>query len=177
MRRGWFSLAAVLLVPGPAAVGAQDATNPEPCMDRAEARQFDFWVGHWDVYHPEEGRKLGENVIQPLLEGCGLLENWTGAGGSSGKSLNFFDAQRKTWRQVWVSDRGNVLDYRRGEFRNGAMRFEGLTIDPAGDTTLQKLTFYAVSGDTVRQVFESSKDGETWSTDWVGIYVKRPGGG
>lgn len=74
---------------------------------------------------------------------------------------------------MWVSDRGNVLDYRRGEFRDGAMWFEGLTIDPAGDTTLQKLTFHVVSPDTVRQVFESSKDGETWSTDWVGIYVKR----
>ena len=102
------------------------------------------------------------------------MESWTGARGSSGKSMNFWDPQRRTWRQVWVSDRGNVLDYRQGEYRDGAMRFQGITINAQGDTTLQKLTFHNVAADTVRQVFEASTDGgETWNVTWDGIYVKR----
>ena len=29
-----------------------------PCMSRAESRQFDFWVGEWDAYNPQ-GPKAG----------------------------------------------------------------------------------------------------------------------
>jgi hypothetical protein len=175
----WLSsvlLPATLLLPSVAA--AQDpAADPAPCRTREEARQLDFWIGHWVVYNPETSQRVGENVIEPLLGDCALLENWTGAGGSSGKSLNFWDPQRRTWRQVWVSDRGNVLDYRTGEYRDGAMRFRGITIDEAGDTTLQRLTFHDVAPDIVRQVMEASTDGgETWETTWAGIYVRQEEG-
>jgi hypothetical protein len=161
----------------PAAAAAQTPPDPDRCRQTEEWRQLDFWIGTWDVYDPESGEKAGVNVIEPLLNECALLESWTGAQGGTGKSLNFYDPQRRTWRQVWVSDRGTVLDYRTGEFRDGAMRFEGITIDPQGDTTFQKLIFEPVSPDTVRQVFEASEDrGESWETTWVGVYVRRPGG-
>jgi hypothetical protein len=147
--------------------------NSEPCLHSEVARQLDFWVGTWDVYNPR-GQKVGENVVQRLLKGCLLLENWTDAGGSSGKSMNYYDPLRQTWRQVWVADQGNVLDYRHGEYRDGRMVFRGLRLDPAGDTVQDRLTFVDVSPDTVRQVFEASRDGgETWATTWVGIYVRR----
>ena len=164
-------LLAPILLPGRAR--GQEAAPESPCMASEEARQLDFWLGTWDVYSVE-GRLLGENVVELQLGGCLVLENWTGAGGSSGKSMNFWDSQRGTWRQVWVSDRGNALDYRQGELREGAMRFRGITIGESGDTTDQKLTFEAVAPDTVRQVFEASADGgTTWDTTWVGIYVRR----
>lgn len=169
-------LVAALAVPCPGSA-QEPERDAAPCRSSEPARQLDFWIGHWDVYDPE-GEQVGENVIEPLLKDCALLESWTGAGGSSGKSLNFYDPQRRTWRQVWVSDRGNVLDYRTGEYRDGAMRFRGLTIDEAGDTTLQTLTFEEVSPDTVRQVFEASRDGgATWDTTWVGVYVRRGAAG
>ena len=169
----------LMLPAGPlSAQEAQEAQEapPSPCLESEAARQFDFWLGTWDVYNPR-GEQAGVNVVERLLQGCLLLENWTGAGGSSGKSMNYWDPQRGTWRQVWVSDRGNVLDYRQGEYRDGAMRFRGITIGESGDTTQQKLTFEAVAPDTVRQVFEASTDGgATWDTTWVGIYLRRPGG-
>ena len=149
--------------------------NAAPCLHSEEARKFDFWEGRWQVYDPQSGQQQGVNVVERILNGCALMENWTGGGGSSGKSMNFYDPQRKTWRQVWVSDRANVLDYREGHFSDGAMRFSGITISPQGDTTLQKLTFHAVAEDTVRQVFEVSNDGgESWRTTWVGVYVRSP---
>lgn len=167
--------AASIMLTIPAA--AQQAPDPDVCRNRPESRQLDFWIGTWDVVHPEDGRALGVNVIEPMLNDCALMESWSGARGSSGRSLNFYDPQRRTWRQVWVDDQGNVLDYRAGELRGDAMRFEDITIGPAGDTTLQKLIFHHVAADTVRQVFESSKDGgSTWTTDWVGVYVRRADG-
>lgn len=164
-----------LLVAGEPVLAQEPAE--EPCTEREETRQLDFWIGTWDVYNAE-GEQAGVNVIERQLGGCMLLESWTGASGLRGKSMNYWDPQRETWRQVWVSDRGNVLDYRRGEYRAGAMRFRGITIGEAGDTTQEKLSFEAVSADTVLQVFEASTDGgATWDTTWVGVYVRRSGVG
>lgn len=152
---------------------AQMEANGEPCMHSETARQLDFWVGKWDVYNPQ-GQKVGENEVQRLLKGCLLLENWTDGAGSQGKSMNFFDTLRQTWRQVWVAEQGNSLDYREGEYHDGRMVFLGLRLDQAGDTVQDRLTFVNVSPDTVRQEFEASSDGgETWTTTWVGIYVRR----
>ncbi|HUG39915.1 MAG TPA: hypothetical protein VMM12_05500 [Longimicrobiales bacterium] len=168
-------LAVVLAAAGVLAAGAdaQQAPDPERCRTHPEWRQLDFWIGTWDVVHPEDGRPLGVNVIEPVLNHCALVERWTAARGGTGTSLNFYDPQRRTWRQVWVDAFGNVLDYRAGEFRDRAMRFSGVSLGPDGDSTFQKLTFHHVAADTVRQVFESSKDrGATWTVDWVGIYIR-----
>lgn len=171
-----FSVVIVLAVMFTTSVKAQGPPDPERCRNQAEWRQLDYWIGTWDVVHPEDGRELGVNVVEPILNDCALMENWTSADGFIGKSLNFYDSQRRTWRQVWVDGFGAVLDYREGEFRDGAMHFSGITIGPSADTTFRKLTFHHVATDTVRQVFESSADGgETWAEDWVGIYIRRSG--
>ena len=51
-----------------------------PCMVDAHAREFDFWVGDWDVYQAGTNTLVGRNVIQIIADGCGLLENWTNLG-------------------------------------------------------------------------------------------------
>lgn len=156
-----------------AEVVARMQRNAEPCEHAPEARQFDFWIGTWDVVTPG-GQPLGTNRIEKLLRGCVLQENWTGGGGREGKSMNYFDPQQRTWRQLWVSDAASVLDYSAGEFRDRAMRFTGITMTPAGDTVQQKLTFHSIHADTVRQVFEQSTDrGRTWAMTWEGIYIRR----
>ena len=151
-----------------------------PCRTQPEARQFDFWIGDWDVtpfQAPASSNPslLGTNRIELLLEQCLLMENWQGGGPapSAGKSINFWDRNRGKWRQVWVADGGGSLDYT-GEFRDGAMRFEGWTIAPNGARILQKLTFFPISTDTVRQLFETSADsGKTWQPGFDGRYVRQ----
>ena len=44
-------------------------------------RQFDFWIGRWDVFQPD-GKKAGENLIEPILGGCPLLKRGPGGAGS-----------------------------------------------------------------------------------------------
>ena len=150
-----------------------------PCTTMPEAKQFDFWIGDWNVtpFQAPRGpnaQLLGTNKIEPILEHCVLLENWTG-GGSSGKSMNFYDTNRRKWRQIWMADGGGSLDYA-GDFRDGAMRFEGWTLSPTGTRVLQKLTFFPIHTDTVRQLFETSNDsGKTWQPGFDGRYIrKRP---
>lgn len=151
-----------------------------PCRALPEAHQLDFWIGDWDVtpwQAPPTSNPavIGTNRIEPILEHCALMENWMGGGAapSGGKSMNFWDTNRRAWRQVWVADGGGSLDYT-GAFVNGAMRFEGWTLAPNGGRVLQKLTFFPISRDTVRQLFETSADsGKTWQPGFDGRYVRK----
>ncbi len=79
------------------------AQAPKGCADE-KSRQFDFWIGEWDVFAGEV--QAGTNSIRPILDGCVLQETWAGAGGSAGSSFNFYDPSRKrclqflVWRNV-----------------------------------------------------------------------------
>lgn len=168
-----------------ASAHAQQATVPTPprpapvpCRDVPERRQFDFWIGTWDV-HPwaapgATGPRLGTNVIEPILDHCVLLENWTGTRGGNGKSQNWYDRNLGNWRQLWIDSNGGTLDYTQGEFRDGAMRFLGFTRNAQGQRVEQRLTFFRMHADTVRQLFETSTDsGRTWTPGFDGRYIRR----
>jgi hypothetical protein len=155
----------------------EDATYP--CRRGAEAHQFDFWVGDWVVTPwgaPASVAPIGHNTITAQLEHCMLLEEWTAANGSTGKSMNFWDTNRKVWRQVWIDGSSQSLDYE-GQFSDNAMRFTGWTLNASGARVMQKLTFFRISADTVRQLFEASADnGATWRNTFDGRYVRRARG-
>ena len=117
-----FGLAVIttLLASGTRSMSAEEPLR-SGCKDGA-SRQFDFWMGHWRV--TEHGKLAGDNRVEPILDGCALLENWTGAKGGAGKSLNFFDREDGLWHQTWIDRSGGAL-FLAGKFENGAMRLEG----------------------------------------------------
>jgi tetratricopeptide (TPR) repeat protein len=151
-----------------------------PCRRGVEAHQFDFWIGDWVVTPwgtPASVPAIGHNTITAQLEHCLLLEEWTAANGSKGKSFNFWDTNRKAWRQVWTAGDGQSLDYE-GYFSDNAMRFSGWTLNASGARVLQKLTFFRIAADTVRQLFEASSDGgATWQNTFDGRYIRTAGTG
>lgn len=163
--------------PQPAAAANPDSVR-NPCQYIPVRRQFDFWLGTWDV-HPwrapgATGPKLGTNVITLRQGGCLVHESWTAANGTTGESINWFDRNLGNWRQLWVAQPGGTLDYTKGEYRDGAMRFEGWTLGPQGQRITQRLTFFHLHADTVRQLFESSTDsGRTWTPGFDGRYIRR----
>ena len=116
MRR--LPLALQLLLPlATPSLGTAQGSPPRPPRRCAapEFHQFDFWIGDWEVQNPD-GSKAGSNRIEPILGGCALQENWSGAGGGSGKSYNMYDRRRKVWHQTWVDAQGNMLQLD-GSFR------------------------------------------------------------
>jgi hypothetical protein len=142
---------------------------PRPCS-AAAYRQFDFWLGSWSVTRPD-GKTAGTNRITRILGGCALREQWRGAGGSSGTSLNVYDADAKLWRQTWVDDRGGVL-LLTGGLRNGRMVLEGDTPAPGGKTVRQRITWTPMPDGRVRQFWDSSSDGgKTWKSEFDGLYA------
>lgn len=146
------------------AQGKANGFQPPP-----EARQFDFWVGEWDVFAAGGGR-AGSSKVESILGGCVILENWTSAQGNQGKSFNRYDPRKAEWRQHWVDDSGNEVNFA-GTFADGCMSVVAKTPAPDGSTHLRRMRFFDLPGDDVRQWGEVSKDGgATWATEYDLLY-------
>jgi hypothetical protein len=140
-----------------------------PCSEPAY-RQFDFWLGDWEVRGPA-GKIAGANRITRILDGCALSEQWTGASGTIGTSLNMYDAGARKWRQTWVDDGGTVL-LLTGDFSGGKMVLQGDSPGDGGKAVRQRITWTPLSGGRVRQFWDSSADGgKTWKTEFDGTYT------
>ena len=96
--------------------------NQAPCADDPEHRVFDFFAGHWSASTPD-GTVAGTNHIEVVLGGAALVERWTSTHGYAGTSLNRLDPGTRTWRQTWVDDQGDVVEFVDGRYEDGAMRF------------------------------------------------------
>ncbi|GJL94719.1 MAG: hypothetical protein DHS20C05_11240 [Hyphococcus sp.] len=143
---------------------------PPPCADEL-FRQFDFWVGEWDVFSTD-GSVAGKNIISIEENGCLLVERWTGVQGSTGQSYNFVDLGSKKWRQVWVSP-GATIDYEGGLNNNGAMELKGKIAYSNGNTARFKGTWTLQDDGSVRQHFQQyNKDQKKWADWFIGIYKK-----
>ncbi len=158
---------------GMSAAGLADDANPPPtkkACDSPEHRQFDFWVGEWSV--TQAGKVAGTNRIERILDGCALLESWTGASGYRGNSLNFYDPGRQRWHQTWIGTDGQGLALD-GEFVGGKMVLAGTRHDSATQKTIHDRITWAPNPDgTLRQVWETSEDGKTWSIIFDGHYSR-----
>jgi hypothetical protein len=144
--------------------------KPPGCA-AAPHRQFDFWLGEWEVTDAK-GKTAGRNRIVALHDGCALQESWSGSGGFTGTSLNAYDADRKTWHQTWVDNSGGVLQLE-GRYADGRMVLAGESQD-GGSKVMQRITWERLPDGRVRQLWESSKDGgTTWTVAFDGYYTKR----
>jgi hypothetical protein len=167
-----FALALTLHLP--AAAQSLPAPGPKACQS-VEHRQFDFWVGHWHVFGPA-GKKVGENRIELIADGCALLEQWTGNGGVTGKSLNIYDPIDRQWHQTWV-DNGGTLLMLAGKLveRSMVLSMSGPSPTDPKVTALQRISWTPGSDGSVRQLWElSSDDGRSWTVLFDGRYVRAP---
>jgi len=143
-----------------------------PCTTDPVYRQFDFWIGEWDVY-AKNGKKAGDSKIDLILDSCIILENWKSANVSqgvyyAGKSFNTYNSTSKQWQQTWVDNVGGSTEFLEGHFENNKMIFQTKPFQFSKDTVaVRRLTFYNLDVDKVRQHGEISKDGgRTWSTEY-----------
>ncbi|MGE0816449.1 MAG: hypothetical protein AB7O93_24125 [Vicinamibacterales bacterium] len=163
----------------PAVPPTFDCTGPE-------YRQFDFWVGEWDVVPnpkttpPPKGtppaREPALNVVTKTQGGCVVLETWDDRQGGTGQSFNIYDRVTKEWHQIWVSNTGGLHFYR-GGLHDGRMVYLGeVPLGPAmrvqGRRTV-RLSFEPRGPDTVRQFSETLNSDGTWSVNYDLIYTRR----
>lgn len=157
-----------------AAVLQQVEWNERPCAHLAENRQFDFWVGEWNVRAPE-GSPAGQSSITVENGDCWIHEHWVSAVMGKGESFNFYNPTTKKWHQTWVDDQGGIAEFD-GEFRDGAMRMEGYRQGMANDRIPARLTLTPQQDGTVRQLGENSTDGgKTWTVLYDFVYARKDG--
>lgn len=155
------------------ASGAQPSATP--CTTNPVYRQFDFWIGEWEVYGPK-GAKAGDSKIELILDSCIVLENWKSTGSLyAGKSFNTFNAATNQWQQTWVDNVGGSTEYLEGKFADNKMIFQTKPFSFSKDTVAtRRLTFYNLSPDKVRQHGEITKDGgASWKTEYDLEYRRR----
>ena len=101
--------AAVLSVTLASTLHAQDF--PVSAALPPESRQFDFWIGEWDVnlrVRQEDGTWLDRHrsvaMVYPILSGKAVLELWSEdrVDGIKGYSLRYFDTARGEW-VLWLN--------------------------------------------------------------------------
>jgi hypothetical protein len=149
-----------------------------PCRHDAHYREFDFWVGTWDV-RPNGAAPdspASENVITLEYGACVVQEHWRSAGGATGSSFNIYDASRKAWFQTWIDSTGGLHEYRGNPDASGNMVLAGEVPGGEGQPARvpTRLTLFRQGPDRVRQFSESSLDGgATWTMNYDLIYVRR----
>jgi tetratricopeptide (TPR) repeat protein len=153
-------------------LASRAAVNARPCAARPEYRQLDYWIGEWDVRGTAQNQAAGTSSIQLILGDCVIFENWTGAGGTNGKSFSFFNSETGKWQQTWVDDKGGLLEFS-GYFKEGAMHFTTETM-LKGKKVLQRMTLFNLSPTQIRQLGEQSTDqGKTWGIIYDLTYNRR----
>ena len=153
-----------------------------PCRYDPHYRDFDFWIGEWDVRPPGSAANApaAENIITQEYEGCVLQEHWkpggAGSTGGGGSSFNIYDSTRKMWFQTWVDSTGALHEYHGNLDADGNMAFVGETPGGPGQPARvpTRLTFFRLGPDKVRQLSEVSTDGgKNWTLNYDLIYTRR----
>ncbi len=165
MRRKILLAVCVLLTPS-----AVFAAPPAGCKT-AESRQFDFWVGKWNVYQKADPKKkVAGSLIEKLYAGCGVRENWMPFSGHAGGSLNTYLPATKKWRQFWIDSDGGAADFT-GGWNGKAMVLEGVWPQPGHPSQITRMTYTPISGGSVEQAGVISDDGgKSWQPSFDFIY-------
>jgi hypothetical protein len=156
---------------------AQQNTSPATPCSEPQQKQFEFWVGEWDLTWPgktqgETGR--GSNSIKRTLDGCVVQESFSGGDSMSlrGMSVSTYDVRARKWRQTWVDNEGGYLDFV-GEFAGGQMTLAREGVRPDGSQVLQRMVWKNITAQELDWSWERSLDGgKTWQVVWP-IHYKR----
>jgi hypothetical protein len=143
-----------------------------PCAD-PDYHAFDFWTGDWIAYDRTTNRELGRDTVDRFLDGCVILENWVGASGFNGTSLNVYDIADGKWHQTWTDNQGG-LTFLEGGIQDGKMVMEGTVPNPDAPDHRGKIriTWQTAPQGGVREVGERSIDGgASWEPDFDIVYA------
>lgn len=147
-----------------------------------ESRQFDFWVGAWDVnlriQQPDLSWKdsiQADARVYPILFGKAVLELWDSPT-IKGYSLRYYDPKRKEW-VLWLNwpgqDRSGSSSLS-GTFRHGRGDFQSVNERPDGSTSISRYSFNDITPHSLRWDDAYSDDGgKTWRNQWIMEFTRR----
>jgi hypothetical protein len=168
-------LACLILGLGVSPAESAQAPPPAAGCDTAQSRQFDFWVGKWEVRPNGADKVIAHSLIEKRYSGCAVRENWMPLGKElmgGGGSLSLYDPRQKQWRQTWVDSSGARVDLD-GGFVDGVMTITGNwpNFNGPGQDALVRMHYRKLPNGEVRQWAESSTDsGKSWKPNFDFLY-------
>ncbi len=143
-------------------------------LELPKDRQFDFWVGTWDVNlrvkQPDQSwadQIKSVAKIYSVSDGRAILELWNDQRplGIKGFSLRYYDFQKEKWVLWlnWPSYNRSGMSTLEGEFRHGRGEF----FSGKGDT-LTRYSFSDITPHSLRWDDAFTFDGgKTWTHNWI----------
>ena len=170
---------------GGAAPPARPATTAP-----AEAAQFDFLLGQWEVTVTPKINSLAARVhgaptlvgtwkAWKAMDGFGIedeLRVVDGSGNPNGLShaLRVYDATEKKWTQTTVDVYRARFTTATAEWVNGEMRLRSAGRDAEGKPYIQRVRFYDITPTGFKYQADRSTDGErTWDTAVLRMEARR----
>ena len=145
------------------------AQPPYDCSAQGHHRDFDFWLGHWEV-SDSEGKQAGHNIISTAQKGCLLNEHWTSAAGNTGQSSNFYNPVTGQWRQLWVDAGSSIIDISGGLDDDSMVLTGSIFYLKAGTKHAFRGRWTPLKDGSVRQFFEQQDSDGKWQVWFEGFY-------
>jgi len=151
-------------------LAAQAPQSPPPACTSAQHRQFDFWVGRWDVYPTGKDKLVAHSLIESVY-GCGIRENWMPLSNQPGGSLSIYVPAEKHWEQFWIDSQGSRA------FFTGGWDGKAMVITGKWGGPLVRMSYSKNADGSVRQLGEQSTDeGKTWTPSFDFTYRQSAAG-
>lgn len=148
-----------------ASVALRPTPETGPCSSDPLHRQVDFAVGEWVISNGEatgrdvaNGRGPVTAVVTRELAGCLIEEHVTGPGGYRGWSFNGWSNSEDIWVRTYVNNLGERV-FLRGTLDGSRLVLTGTHSSAAGESTLVRMTWDAVTPDRVVETWAVSRDG------------------
>lgn len=147
-----------------------------------EHRQFDFWIGDWDLTvrarqsadGPWDEARATQHV-EAILGGCAISETFTAAGPGqpwAGRSYSMWQPTTGQWRQTWVDDSGSYLAFT-GGLDGGVMTLVGEAREQRGKRVLMRMVFLDVTATSLRWEWQRQLDDGPWEPQMIILYRRR----
>ncbi len=161
-------------------IGARAVRPQRPAGCTApETRQFDFWLGEWDVSPSVSttGVTVAESSITLHDQGCVIIEHWRPFGGGHGHSINMYDAGDRKWHQTWADSNGQRTEFAGAVDEAGVLRFDVLGAPQQGQPLgRRRMNFQRLDQNTVRQWGDLAPEaGGDLVIEWDFTYRRRAG--
>lgn len=167
----------------PGTPAAAQSTASSPCSS-PEARQFDFWLGDWDVRNLHRNPQTPDNPawydtgtatnrVYAILDGCAIVEHWMGQLSFAtirGFSVRAYNPEDEQWVLVlyWPGPQGGSFGVLEGTFRHGRGAFFSDFTNAQGQHVDNRFTFSDITPTSFRWDSATSTDGKiTWKPGWI----------
>lgn len=169
---------------------AQPKDDQAPACPAPEARQFDFWIGEWDVQNWHRNPQtpndatwydtgVATNRVYAILDGCAIVEHWMGRlsyGTTHGFSVRAYDPEQDQWVLVlyWPNATGGTFGTLEGIFQHGRGEFYSDYTDAQGQQVENRYSFSDITPEAFRWDAATSTDSRvTWKPGWIMEFSRR----